>query len=51
MWSALVYTRLAVYTPSLREPALTGCWWTIPGQLSFFVLEHDRKNCFVTLTC
>jgi len=49
MWS-VVYTRPAVFMPNLREPALTGCW-TILGHAVVFVLEHDKQNSFVTLTC
>ena len=47
----VVYTCPAVLRPCLRQPVLTGRW-TIPGQLAFFVLEHDTQNCcFMTLTC
>ena len=43
MWSAVYCTlRSAVFTPSLREPALTGSW-TIIDQLAFFFHEHDTQ--------
>jgi len=40
MWSE-VYTGFAVFTPVLREPALTGCW-IIPGQIAFFRIGYAK---------